>query len=153
MAMRRIDSFPDAKEAALSFILNGTLNKVVWDDCQFIWDSRDSLIGNASNEEVAIFGAKGKVLTPENKLFQFHLRHCLDLTPQPKYRLNAVMQETPGGPTNERDFGQLDLSAEDDRSFFESRVLGLTEQAKAQGLDQTMRSFLSMAVTNGHHKH
>ena len=52
MALRRVISSPDAKEAALSFILGGNSNKVLWDDCQFIWDSR-GLVDNASNDEVS----------------------------------------------------------------------------------------------------
>lgn len=52
MALRRVISSPDAKEAALSFILGGNSNKVVWDDCQFIWDSR-ALVAVASDDEVS----------------------------------------------------------------------------------------------------
>ena len=52
MALPRVISSPDAKEAALSFILGGNSNKVVWDDCQFIWDSR-GLVDNASDGEVS----------------------------------------------------------------------------------------------------
>jgi hypothetical protein len=52
MALPHVISSPNAKEAALSFILGGNSNKVVWDDCQFIWDSR-GLVDNASDDEVS----------------------------------------------------------------------------------------------------
>jgi hypothetical protein len=52
MALRRVISSPEAKETALSFILGGNSNKVVWDDCQFIWDSRE-LVDTASDDEVS----------------------------------------------------------------------------------------------------
>lgn len=52
MNLSRFVSSPDAREAALSFILAGNLNKVVWDDCQFIWDSR-GLFDNGFNDEAS----------------------------------------------------------------------------------------------------
>lgn len=34
-------SFPNPVEAALSFILQQSSNKVLWDECQLIWDDQE----------------------------------------------------------------------------------------------------------------
>jgi len=176
MALRRIISSPDAKEAALSFILGGNANKVVWNDCQFIWDSRGLLADAASDDEVsdrtirhlrcpsslfltattmqvAIFGAKGKVVTPQNELLQFHIRHCLDLEPQPTYRLHVAVEEQPGGSVGETNLRNQDIASGDDQAYFRRRVLDLTEQVKALGLGETMRSFLTRSDVDGFQAH
>lgn len=42
--------FSDAKETALQAVLRGGMNKVLWDECQLIWDSR-SLIDDITTCE------------------------------------------------------------------------------------------------------
>lgn len=45
---------PDAKEAALQAVLRGGLNKVLWDDCRLIWDSRSIIDdGLVSDDQVS----------------------------------------------------------------------------------------------------
>ncbi|KAG8668255.1 hypothetical protein FPOAC2_07545 [Fusarium poae] len=148
MALRRSVSSVDAIDAALSFILGLNSNKVAWDQCQFIWDSR-GLIEATTDDEMAIFGAKGKVMTPKNELLLFELRHCLDFGSRPTYRFCAAVEEKPGGSLHELNFRDEDMESGRDCDYFRRRVLDLTEQAKVAGLESAMRSFLTRSEQNG----
>jgi hypothetical protein len=103
--------------------------------------------------QVAIFGAKGKIVTPENELLQFHIRHCLDREPQPKYRLHATVEEKPSGPVSELDLRDQDVASGDDLEHYQRRVLDLTQQAESMGLERAMRLFLTRSAGNGHKEH
>ncbi|KAE8155373.1 hypothetical protein BDV25DRAFT_135121 [Aspergillus avenaceus] len=149
MAGHRIISSPNPRHAALSFILGESPNEVVWKNCQFIWDSR-GLVDTASDDQVAVFGAKGTIITQENELLQFHLRHCLDFTPEPRYRLHAAVEETPGGLVGELDLRNQKMTFGDDWILFQSCVLELTEQVKVLGVEKAMRIFLSICGVHGY---
>lgn len=41
----------DAKETALQAVLRGAMNKVLWDECQLIWDSRSLIDDTATSED------------------------------------------------------------------------------------------------------
>jgi hypothetical protein len=43
----------DMEETALAVVLQGDLNRVVWDECHLIWDSRDLIEESPAGENLA----------------------------------------------------------------------------------------------------
>jgi hypothetical protein len=92
---------------------------------------------------MAIYGVKGKVITPDHTLLNFQLRYSFDFGPQQGYRVHAVLERQAGDPVEEINLATDEPLTDEGQSIFENRVRGLTEQYVSSGLSETMRSFLT----------
>ncbi|KAI1150034.1 hypothetical protein F4825DRAFT_452888 [Nemania diffusa] len=135
-------SFPNPVEAALSFILQQSSNKVLWDECQLIWDDQE-LIEKAPPNGVAVYGVQGKVVTADGHALSFYMRHRIDNGSTPKYRLRVSVETAIGASADQVDIRKEDLRDEEAMAYFTKTVQQLTEHVKSLGVQQTIRLILA----------
>ncbi|KAL6409726.1 ABC transporter [Ilyonectria robusta] len=139
---------PDAKEAALQAVLRGGLNKVLWDDCRLIWDSR-SIIDDApvSEDQMAVFGVKGKVETIEHERLDFQIRYTAIFELEPLYLLYVAVNGTMDGDEFDKDELEVVQRVSPERViqrvYFHEAVKTLTSKLSSIGPQALIKSFLT----------
>lgn len=140
---------PEPREQALGFVLGRGHNQVCLDECDFIWDSRDLIEDGDQTlpEQVAIFGIKGKVSTPQLRLQSFIVRHNYDFAANSVglegYSIQAAVTDEPDGET--RSLKVLFEDRKEDRGLhiFKESVKLLTNEFSKRGRVDTLKRFLS----------
>ncbi|KAF5121997.1 hypothetical protein E5D57_012470 [Metarhizium anisopliae] len=138
----------DAKETALQAVLQGGVNKVLWDECQLIWDSRSLIDDTATSEDqMAVFGVKGKVGTQQGQILAFQIRYAVRFEPEPLYLVYAAIN----GARHRHDFNkeefevvQSELPEGVNASDFVNEAVGfLTAKVGSIGPQAVIKSFLA----------
>jgi hypothetical protein len=91
---------------------------------------------------MAVFGANGRVQTPDCEQANFELRHGFDFSAG-TYRLQAVLSTLSGRQEEAVDIRLVDLSSDQEPEYFRSTVLALTKQVEVLGRDQTLKRLLT----------
>ncbi|KAI4127053.1 MAG: hypothetical protein LQ347_004757 [Umbilicaria vellea] len=140
----------DIREQALKFVLASGQNTVCWDECGLIWDSTD-LISDSPQQssQVAVFGVKGKLSTPQHELRPFLLKHCFDFGPEKGYFMDAAVGPGPNDSTHSKaQFWPEQASEGRGLEDFQQAVEQLTEQVHTSGGSETMRAFMTPKMVN-----
>ncbi|PVH72142.1 hypothetical protein DL98DRAFT_611865, partial [Cadophora sp. DSE1049] len=141
----RVLRSPDAKETALGVVLDGGRNTIIWDECGFIWDSKTLITDELDQQyQVAIYGAKGKLAAPDNKIMSFRLRYHFDFGVNPCFKVQANMSGREDAADEDIEvLLEKELPQMGDQRLFEESVQELTEKFRLQGYAATMRDFLT----------
>ncbi|KFY31404.1 hypothetical protein V493_01138 [Pseudogymnoascus sp. VKM F-4281 (FW-2241)] len=148
-ASARVSQAPEAKEVGLNFVLDQGKNKVLWDECSFIWDSQALIDDVSSGQQIAIFGVKGKVLTPEEKSQSFHLRYSFSYGQSCGYFVEASKGGDVESATRIMNVHMEKYQINQGQLFFEQSVQSLTNDFANLGREETLRKFLTPTKLNG----